>query len=412
MKAVVHPVVHEEIMALLDGELAAERAQSVSEHLEGCSDCRQVAANLSGTSQSLAGWAVRTPADPDFEQRVIERARASEGQSVAVSSSLRALHGVKIPLLWGVAGTAVLALILVGLVPGTRVAPSVQLFSGDHPVDLARANNRNGNFDRYSFGAAGKQSGDGAALQQEREGGDHGWVQHGPMIARTVSLSIIAKDFSASRAVLDAILLRHHGYAANLSVNAEPNAARSLHASLRVPAPELGAVLAELKSLGRVQNETQSGDEVTQQHTDLLARLKNSRAEEGRLEDILLKRTGKISDVLAVEQEIASVRGEIERMEAEQKSLEHRVEFATVEINLLEEYKAQLERPAPAVSTRFHNALVKGIRGAQETIIGIVLFCAEFGPSLVLWVLILVPAGWFFWRRWRRAYAAASSVAM
>src|SRR5690349_4140814 len=45
---------------------------------------------------------------------------------------------------------------------------------------------------------------------------------------------------------------------------------------------------------------------------------------------------------------------------AEQKSLEHRVEYATVDLNLSEEYKAQLGTPAPSISTRFHNALVKG----------------------------------------------------
>ena len=238
------------------------------------------------------------------------------------------------------------------------------------------------------------------------------FVFAGPMIARTVSLSIVTKDFSASRTALDAILARHHGYAANLAVNAEQNAARSLQASLRVPAPELGAVLAELKTLGRVQNEVQNGDEVTQQHADLVARLKNSRETEIRLQDILRNRTGKIGDVLAVEQEIARVRGEIEQMEAEQKSLEHRVEYATVDLNLSEEYKAQLGTPAPSISTRFHNALVKGIRSARETVVDVALFCAEVGPSLVIWVVMLLPLGWFLWRRWRRSYGLASSASV
>jgi Domain of unknown function (DUF4349) len=171
-------------------------------------------------------------------------------------------------------------------------------------------------------------------------------------------------------------------------------------------------VLGELKALGRVQNETQNGEEVTQQHADLMARLKNSREEEMRLQDILRNRTAKISDVLAVEQEIARVRGEIEQMEAEQKSLEHRVEYATVDLNLSEEYKAQLRTPAPSISTRFHNAWVKGIRSAQETVVGITLFCAEVGPSLVIWLVMLLPLGWFLWRRWRRTYGLASSASV
>src|SRR5580704_16717292 len=215
--------------------------------------------------------------------------------------------------------------------------------------------------------------------------------QQTPMIARTVTLSIVVKDFGFSRTALDAILARHHGYAASLNASTQQNAARSLQASLRIPAGELNAAVAELKSLGQVEKESQNGEEVTQQHADLVARLKNSRETEQRLQAILLQRTGKISDVLAVEQEIARVRGEIEQMEAEQKGLEHRVAFATVDLNLAEEYQAQINSPSSSTSTRFHNAVVTGYRDALETVIGIVLFFAHVTPSLLVWLALLLP---------------------
>ncbi len=139
------------------------------------------------------------------------------------------------------------------------------------------------------------------------------------MIARSVELSIAVKDCVAARSSLEALLERHHGYASNLAVSAEQNNARTLQATLRIPARELAAAVAELRSLGTVENELQKGEEVTQQHSDLVARLKNSRETEQRLQAILQQRTGKMSDVLEVEQEIARVRGEIEGMEAEQR---------------------------------------------------------------------------------------------
>jgi hypothetical protein len=228
-----------------------------------------------------------------------------------------------------------------------------------------------------------------------------------PMIARTVSLAMVVKDFAAARATLDAILVRHRAYAAELTVNTADSAQRTLVASLRVPAPELGTALNELKLLGRVENETQSGEEVTQQHADLVARLKNSRETEQRLQAILQQRTGKISDVLQVEQEIARVRGEIEQMEAEQKSLEHRVDFATVNLNLADVYQAQLTLPTPSMATRLHNGFVAGFHNATETLLGIVLFLAEDGPALLIWLLILGLPVLFVWRRYRRALAAA-----
>jgi hypothetical protein len=225
------------------------------------------------------------------------------------------------------------------------------------------------------------------------------------MIARTVSLSIVVKDFDASRAVLDAILSRHNGYAAGLNVVTPQGAARALQASLRIPAPQLTTVVAELKALGRVEAEAQNGEEVTQQHADLVARLKNSRETEQRLQAILLQRTGKISDVLSVEQEIARVRGEIEQMEAEQQTLEHRVEFATIDLKLAEEYKAQLSPPAPSVASQVRNASVNGFRNAFESLLALILFFAEAAPTLLLWLLLLSVPAWYFWRRYRRAFA-------
>src|SRR5215472_16208931 len=235
-----------------------------------------------------------------------------------------------------------------------------------------------------------------------------GLALSGPMIARTVSLSIVVKDFDAGRASLDAILARHNGYAANLSVSTPRGAARALQGSLRIPASQLRIALGELKSLGRVEAESQNGKEVTQQHADLVARLKNSRETEQRLQDVLRTRTGKVKDVLDVEQEIARVRGETEQMEAEQKALEHRVDFATIDLKLAEEYKAQLNTPAPSVLMQLRNAAVNGFRNAFESFLGLVLFLAESGPSLLLWLALLGIPAWRLWRRYRRAQSLGS----
>jgi len=88
---------------------------------------------------------------------------------------------------------------------------------------------------------------------------------------------------------------------------------------------------------------------------------------------MLQQRTGNVVDILQVEEGIVRVRGDIERMEAEQKTLEHRVDFATIELQLTEEYKAQLNPPSASVSTRMNNAFVAGYHDASETVLGIVV---------------------------------------
>ena len=101
--------------------------------------------------------------------------------------------------------------------------------------------------------------------------------QTSPIIARTVWLTIVVKDIAEARATLDTLLAQHHGYPAQLTINTPENSARSVQASLRIPAQEFPAALVDLRGLGRVQSESQSGEEVTQQHADLVARLKNAR---------------------------------------------------------------------------------------------------------------------------------------
>lgn len=224
-----------------------------------------------------------------------------------------------------------------------------------------------------------------------------------PMIARTVSLTVRVKDIASSRAALDSILARHHGYAASLTLNTPDDGPRSFQSSLRIPAAELQAALNDLRHLGRVETETQSGEEVTQQHADLVARLTNARETEQRLRQLLAERTGKMQDVLDVEEKISETRGEIESMEADQALLEHRVSFATIDIQVVEEYKEQLAAGTTvSAGTRLHNAFIAGVRHAGGAILGLVLFLEEFGPVLVIWLVILAVPAVFLWRRYRR----------
>jgi len=107
--------------------------------------------------------------------------------------------------------------------------------------------------------------------------------------------------------------------------------------------------------------------------------------------------------------ESARVRGEIEQMEAEQQTLEHRVNFATIDLKLAEEYKAELTTPAPSVAIQLRNALVDGFRTAFQSLLAIVLFFAESGPALSLWRMILSFPAWLLWRRYQRSLAMGST---
>jgi len=231
------------------------------------------------------------------------------------------------------------------------------------------------------------------------------------MIERTASLSLTVKEMDAARAAIEDIEKRHHGYFADLNTEGQSEAGRTLAASLRVPADELDATLGELRKLGHLDEEKQGGEEVSQQHVDLEARLRNARNTEKRLTDLLTKRADKLKDVLDVERELASTREEIERMEAQLRNMEKQVSYASIDVKLREEYKPALNLAPPATGARPRNALVDGYKSAMESALALVLFLFQEGPTILFWLLLLFfPARWM-WRKLRAVVAPKQSLA-
>jgi hypothetical protein len=221
------------------------------------------------------------------------------------------------------------------------------------------------------------------------------------MILRTAQLTLVTQDLDKARVGLDKIVQKHSGYVGDLSASAPADGPRKLTATLRVPAVQLDAAMAELKTLGRVESESQNGQDVTAQYVDLEARLSNSRNTEQRLIDLLRQRTGKLSDVLDVETELSRVREEIERMEGERRLLSKQVEYATLTATVNEEFKTPARALPDSLGTRFRNAAVDGYQSVVNFALGVALFLVSDGPMLLLWVAILFFPARYAWRKLR-----------
>jgi hypothetical protein len=113
---------------------------------------------------------------------------------------------------------------------------------------------------------------------------------------------------------------------------------------------------------------------------------------------LLSERAGNLKDVVEMEREISSVREGIERMEAQQKSLDNKVQFATVQVEVSGEYRAQLEPPSPSPGGQLRNAFVDGIRSAAETGLGVALFVIRYAPVFLVWLIVCVAVGFILWR--------------
>jgi hypothetical protein len=219
----------------------------------------------------------------------------------------------------------------------------------------------------------------------------------GPMIARAAELAVSTKEFAHSRASLEEILERHHGYAAKLRMVGQP-AASTLTATLRIPSSEFASAVNDLKTLGKVEQEEQTADEITQRRADVEARLLNAQNTLERLQAILAK-GGKIRNLLEVQQQLANVSAEVARLEAERVSSDHQVTFAQVLLSLREE----VNPPVESVAAELRAAAVAGSSDVLSSLLAIILFVISRGPVTLLWVAVtFFPARWM-WRKWHPA---------
>jgi hypothetical protein len=450
----------EEVMAYLDGEISADRASEIAQHMQQCAECQELAASFRNLTQELSAWEIEpSPArlTAQISQQVAEvstkstQTRSARAEETPLQRLLHLLPESRSGRLgWALAGAMGVALVLISgvqyqqhskgssgykgwLNKGTdymsasRDAAAPPRSTGGKPIfgvtsqqaqreqlqelqkrmvqqEVASNLENNQADERYSV-SVDNEATVAPAPPPLPPGAS---ASTGPMIARTASLSLVARNFAGIEAAVKAVVTRHSGYIGELNTSTPSDAAKTLSATLRVPSAQLEPALAELKQLGRADQESQAGEEVTKQYVDLAARLKNSRATEERLLSVLRNNTGKVKDVLEVENEISRVRGEIEGMEADQRALQARIDFATITLSVNEEYKASLNGAPSSTGTRLHNAFVTGYHSVVENVVGFAAWLLESGPTLLLWAaLLFFPIRWA-WRRVRRVLRTAS----
>ncbi|HLJ27776.1 MAG TPA: DUF4349 domain-containing protein [Candidatus Angelobacter sp.] len=423
-----HPIEELELMAYLDGELSRERAAAAAAHLEACAECKALANDLRGISLELATWQIES-SDAEITARLSvaledhDRAQQKKTDNDG-RSGLRILWPRRRVWPWALAATGLVLIVTASLPNMLRKAVPRAEFSSLWPKEqeIQQAQSVAKGTTAYSYDGQPSRAptpgyGTMGRLERSHQGTEgllrdqvratetkaigEFLIPTGPMVIRTAELALTTTDFDQARTRMEEILRRHNGYLGDLNVSGTTNSARTLTTTLRVPAGQLDAAMAELKMLGHVDSESQKGEEVSQQYVDLQARLLNARNSERRLTD-LLQRTGKLSDVLEVEQAIESVRENIERMEAEKKNLEKQVAFSTVSLKVVEDYKERVQVVPDSTSRRLRNAAVEGYQMMVAGLINLLLFLASWGPSLLLWAAILFfPARWL-WRKGRR----------
>jgi hypothetical protein len=407
----------EEVMAYLDGELEPRRAAALAAHLVSCSECQEVAQGFRALSERMLSFEVEHPS-PGMNETVLAALDASNSSKKKVPSGSEQNEPWKWgrlfarPYVWAFAGLGLVALLAVVSIPSFFRPRQAAWLDTQRATDLSAPP-----IDRRSFSALTFRP---PAKSQPETGSGEAWdapapappppdgdelkapENVGPMIVQTASLNILATNYDEASAAIERLAAAHGGYVEKLDAKAQTGNARELSASLRIPTKQLNGFLADVRKLGHVEEESRSNEEVSDQYVDLQARLKSARATEQRLIELLGTRTGKLQDVLEAERELARIRSEIESMQGQSALLVHRVNYATVQVELGEEYRRVLGSGTVSTGTKIRNAAVEGFTNLEEGAVALLVFLFAVGPSLLFWLALLLVPGWFLWKRFRR----------
>jgi hypothetical protein len=121
--------------------------------------------------------------------------------------------------------------------------------------------------------------------------------------------------------------------------------------SIRVLSEHFNDVLTALRAMAvEVRSESTSGQDVTEEYTDLTAKLRNLEAAEAQLLK-LMEQAGQVTDILEVQRELVKTRGEIEQTKGRMQYLEQSSDLAFIQVTL-EQSKLTVEFTANTRNVR------------------------------------------------------------
>lgn len=214
-----------------------------------------------------------------------------------------------------------------------------------------------------------------------------------PMIIRTGNATIQVEQLEPAVGKLRTLAQSLGGYVGNTSMQTGSDQVRSASVELKVPARRWGELLTGLNPIGKREALTESAQDVGEEFVDVSARVANARRLEERLISLLANRTGKLSDALSVERELARVREEIERYEGRLRYLRSQTAISTMVVFVHE--------PPPVLGTQpGSNPIADAFRAAWRNFVGFVAGLIAFLGVLVPVVLVAVLIWWLI-RRYR-----------
>lgn len=214
------------------------------------------------------------------------------------------------------------------------------------------------------------------------------------MLIRTGSASLEVEKLDPAIVKVRQLATQLGGYVANSSIAGGRDQVRSATLELKIPAARYDQAVGGLGGIGRVESVNTSVEDVGEEYVDVTARVTNAKRLEERLVSLLATRTARLSDVLAVERELARVREEIERYEGRLRFLRTRAAVSSLSVTVHEPFPILGRHPGD-------NPIVGALKQAWRNFVAFISWLIASLGVLVPAGVILI-GGWYAYRRIRR----------
>lgn len=231
--------------------------------------------------------------------------------------------------------------------------------------------------------------------------------QDGVPLARKIiaraTMSIVVEDTQAVVDALQTQLDAIGGYVANANLyrnSYEGDERLQGTLTVRIPAAALETVMADLEALAvSVRDKTISREDVTDQYSDVQARIRNLEATENELREMLAEVRAKPDatpeDILTVYRHLTEIRGQIEQAQGRKNMFDNLVGLSTLDLTLTPNWST---RPVVEAGWQPGNTLRNAGRELVSALQGLAAAGIWFVVFLLpILVILAIPVAFVIW---------------
>jgi uncharacterized protein DUF4349 len=182
------------------------------------------------------------------------------------------------------------------------------------------------------------------------------------------------------------------GFIGQVQANRGAGSVSAAQIVVRIPPDSIDTFARWLRDQGTLTFEHVTGEDISEQYFDLSARLQNARRFETRLLEILRTQTGKLQDVVLVEEKLNQVREQIEQFEGKVRLYDNLTGLATLTLSVRVEEHYVVSHP-PTFSGLVLATWQKSIRALRESLEALALVCVAVTP----WIPPVCILGFCLW---------------